>query len=84
MLKKTLMIAAAAVAISTGASALHAPAANAGGKFNITIGGGYYGGGYYGGYYGGCHWKKRKVRIKYWNGWTYKYKWVWRRYKVCW
>ncbi len=50
MLKKTLLTAAAALAITTGATAISTPDANAGVKLNVTFGHGYYGG-YYGGYY---------------------------------
>ena len=52
MLKKTLLTAAAALAIITGATAISTSDANAGVKFNVTFGHGYHGnGGYYGGYY---------------------------------
>ena len=50
MFKKTLLTAAAALAIITGATAISTSDANAGVKLNVTIGHGYYGG-YYGGYY---------------------------------
>ena len=86
MLKKTLMTAAAALAITAGATTLSATDANASVKFNITLGGGYYGGhygGHYGGYYGGHHGyycSKRRVRIRYWHGGHghMHTKWVWR------
>lgn len=86
MLKKTLLTAAAALAITTGATAVSTPDANAGVKFNVTFGHGYHGnyGGYYGGYYGpSCHWKKRRVRISYWHNGHKHHKWVWRSYRVC-
>lgn len=83
MLKKTLLTAAAALAVTAGATAMHTPDASAGG-FSITIGNGHYGGGYYGYYDDYCFWKKKKVKISYWNGWKWKYKWVWKRYQVCW
>ena len=77
MLKKTLLTAAAAVAITTGASALQATPAEAG----------YYGYGFkkHYGYGYGCYKKWRKIKIRYWShyyyGWRYKY--VWRPYKFC-
>ena len=48
MLKKTLMTAAAALAITAGATTISTPEAKAG--VSISFGGW---GGYYGGYYGG-------------------------------
>ena len=50
MFKKTLLTAAAALAIITGATAISTSDANAGVKLNVTFGHGSYGG-YYGGYY---------------------------------
>jgi len=87
MLKKTLLTAAAALAITTGASAISAPEANAGVKFNVTFGHGY-NGGYYGNYYGGyygpsCYWKKKRVKISFWHNGHKHRKWVWRSYRRC-
>ena len=84
------MTAAAALAITAGATTISTPEANAGVKFNVTFGHGYYGGyhGYYGGYYDNYgpsyYWKKKRVRISYWHhGHGHKHhKWVWRSYKV--
>ena len=82
MLKKSLMTAAAALAITAGATTISTPDANAGVKFNITFGGGHYGG-YYGGYGHYCYWKKHLVKVTSWhNGHTHT-KWVWKSYKVC-
>ncbi len=49
MFKKTLMTAAAALAITAGATTISTPDANAGVKLNLSFGGGW--GGYYGGHY---------------------------------
>ncbi len=64
MLKKTLMTAAAALAITAGATTISTPNANAGVKLNLSFGGGW--GGYYGGhyryryrYYGHRHYRTR-------------------------
>lgn len=91
MLKKTLLTAAAALAITTGATAISTPDANAGVKLNITFGHGYYGGyygdyygGYYGGYYGpSCFWKQRRVKTHFWHNGHKHRKWVWRSFNVC-
>ncbi len=86
MLKKTLMTAAAALAITAGATTISTPDANAGVKFNITLGGGYYGGHHgYQGYYGGHHGyscSTRRVRRSYWHhrhGHRHT-RWVWRTF----
>ena len=52
MLKKTLMTAAAALAITVGATTISTPDANAGVRVNLSFGG-------YGGYYGGHHYRYR-------------------------
>ena len=52
MLKKTLMTAAAALAITAGATTISTPDANAGVKGKFSYGGGYYGGWGYGGHHG--------------------------------
>ncbi|MDH3581727.1 MAG: hypothetical protein OEM91_14015 [Hyphomicrobiales bacterium] len=87
MLKKTLMTAAAALAITTGASAINAPDANAGVKVHIGIGGhGWHGYGhypYYGGYGYGCFTKWKKKKIKVWHNGHFHWKWVSKPYKVC-
>jgi hypothetical protein len=91
MLKKTLMTAAAALAIMTGATAVSTSDANAGVKFNIKLGHGYHGGyygnyynGYYGGYYGpSCYWKKKRVSNSFWHNGHKHNNWVWRTVKVC-
>jgi hypothetical protein len=89
MLKKTLMTAAAALAITAGATSISTPQANAGVKFNVTFGHGYHGhhGGHYGGYnnyYGpSCYWKKKRVRTSFWHYGHKHRQWVWRSYKVC-
>ena len=84
MLKKTLMTAAAALAITAGATTLSTPDANAGVSISFGFGGGYYGG-HYGGYYGGHHGYycgSRRVRISYWHhGHGHRhYRRVWRSY----
>ncbi len=78
MIKKTLLTAAAVLAITSGASVLQSSDAQAG----------YYGHGYgYGhGYHKRhCYTKWRKIKIKYWSRYHhgYHYKWVWRPYKRC-
>jgi len=60
MLKKTLMTAAAALAITVGATTISTPDANAGVRVNLSFGGygGYYGYRYYGyRYYGHRHYR---------------------------
>ena len=78
MIKKTLLTAAAALAITSGASVLQAPQAEAGYH-------GYYGHGYYGHRYYKRHcftkWRKIKVRRRGHHG--HYYKWIWRPYKRC-
>ncbi len=93
MFKKTLLTAAAALAIITGGSAIGASDAEAGVKFNVTFGHGYYGGyggygGYYGGYNGGysgpsCYWKKHQVKKYFWHNGHKHTKWVWHSHKHC-
>ncbi len=80
MFKKTLLTAAAALAITAGATTIAAPDANAGVKFNVTFGHGYYGG--YGGYYGGHYCGSRRVFVKYWHKRHHHMhrRWVWRSY----
>ena len=79
MIKKTLLTAAAAIAISTGATALQTNSAEAG------YHGGYGYKSYHYGHHYGCYKKWRKVKIRYWShryyGWHYKY--VWRSYRYC-
>ncbi len=74
MLKKTLMTAAAALAITAGATTISTPDANAGVRINLNFGGGYYGG-YYGGY---CGTQRVLVRIRH-RGHFHR-RWVWRTY----
>lgn len=85
MLKKILLTTAAALAITTGASAISTPDANAGVKLHVKFGHGWHG--YHGGYYNyfghGCFWKKKRVKITYWHHDHKHKKWVWRKYKVC-
>lgn len=82
-MKKTLMIAAAALALTAGAASFNATPAEAG-KFSLNIHVGGYGSSYHGGYYGGgCYTKYKKFKIKYWNGWHWKYKWVSKPVKIC-
>ncbi len=90
MLKKTLMTAAAAPAITAGATTLSTPDANAGISVSFGFGSGYYGsyyGGHYGGYYGGYRgyscWEKRRVRVSYWHKGHKHTKWAWRTVRVC-
>ncbi len=85
MLKKILLTTAAALAITTGASAISAPDANAGVKLNVTFGHGWHGyhGGYYDFYGSNCHWKKKRVKITYWHHGHKHKKWVWRSYRHC-
>ena len=68
MLKKTLMTAAAALAITAGATTISTPDANAGVKVKLSFGG-------HGGHHGGHHGGSCRVRIKYWRG-----RWVWTSY----
>ncbi len=56
MFKKTLMIAAAALAITAGTTTISTPEAKAGVSINLGFGGW---GGYYGGYYGHRHYRVR-------------------------
>lgn len=84
MLKKTLMTAVAALAITGGAATLHTPDAAAGVKVHIGLGGYGYGpwaGGYYYDY--GCFWKKKRVKKVIWTKWGPKKVWVWKKYRVC-
>ncbi len=85
MFKKTLLTAAAALAITAGATSISTPDANAGVKWNITFGHGY--NGYYGGHYNNygpaCYWKKKYVKISFWRHGHKRHKWVWKSYKVC-
>ena len=69
MLKKTLMTAAAALAITAGATSISTPEAKAGVSINLGFGG--YGG-YYGGYYpyyGHRHYRYRRYhrRHRHWH-----------------
>lgn len=73
MIKKTLLTAAAALAITSGASVLQAPQAEAGYY-------GYYGHGYYKRH---CFTKWRKIKVRRWGRYGYYYKWIWRPYKRC-
>jgi len=90
MLKKTLLTAAAALAITTGAFAVNAPDANAG--VNVQIGFGGHHGGHWGGHHGygygygygyGCYTKWKKRKIKFWHNGHSHWKWVSKPYKVC-
>jgi len=86
MLKKTLLTAAAALAITTGAGAISAPDANAGVKFHTKFGHGHNGffGDYFDGYFGPtCFWKKKRVKISFWHHGHKHRKWVWRSFRVC-
>ncbi len=83
MLKKTLMTAAAALAITAGATTISTPDANAGVKVKLGFGHGYHGyNGYYGGPWGGHHCGSYRVRIKYWHRRHHHFhrRWVWRTY----
>ena len=69
MLKKTLMTAAAALAITAGATTISTPEAKAGVSVNLSFGG-------YGGYYGGHRYRyryygHRHYRTRYYghHGW---------------
>jgi hypothetical protein len=66
MLKKTLMTAAAALAITVGATTISTPDANAGVRVNLSFGGygGYYGGH---GYYGHRHYRHRHYRHRHYR-----------------
>ena len=77
MLKKTLMTAAAALAITVGATTISTPDANAGVRVNLSFGGGHYGG--YGGYYGG-YCGSHRVLIRYRHRGHFHRRWVWRTY----
>lgn len=79
MLKKTLMIAAAAAAITTGATALTSSPAEAG-KLNIHVG--FYGKHYYRPH---CFIDYRKKRIKVYEKYGYGWYWktVWVPVKIC-
>jgi hypothetical protein len=85
MFKKILLTTAAALAITTGASAISTPDANAGIKLNVTFGHGY--NGYYGGYYdyygSNCFWKRKRVRTSFWHHGHKHRRWIWRSYRVC-
>ena len=78
MLKKTLMTAAAALAITAGATTISTPDANAGVKIHLNFGGH----GYYGGYYGGYRCGSRRVLVRYWHRRHHHMhtRWVWRSY----
>ncbi len=78
MLKKTLMTAAAALAITAGATTISTPDANAGVRVNLSFGGGHHWGGY-GGYYGG-YCGSHRVLIRYRHRGHFHRKWVWRTY----
>ncbi len=87
MLKKSLMTAAAALAITAGATTLSTPDANAGISVSFGFGGGYHGG-YYGGYHGGhhvsfCRYEKRLVLRTYWRHGHRYTRLVWRSVRVC-
>ncbi len=79
MFKKTLMTAAAALAITVGATTISTPDANAGVSINLGFGGhgGHWGGhgGYYGGYCG-----SHRVLIRYRHRHHFHRRWVWRTY----
>ena len=79
MFKKTLMTAAAALAITVGATTISTPDANAGVSVNLSFGGygGHYGG--HGGYYGG-HCGTQRVLIRYRHRHHFHRRWVWRTY----
>ena len=85
MLKKTLLTAVAALAITAAAASISTPDANAGGKFNVTFWGkgGYYVGHYHG-HYGG-HYRRNcdsyPVLITYWD-YGYKHQ-RWERRTYC-
>lgn len=85
-MKKTLMIAAAALTLTAGAAAFNATPAQAG-KFNIGIhfgGHGHgYGHGFYGHNYGGCFTKYKKVKIKVWGPYGWHWKWIKKPYTYC-
>lgn len=79
MLKKTLLTAAAAIALTAGATTISTPDANAGVSVNLSFGhGGHWGG--HGGPWGGNHCGTYRVRISYWHKGHKHYKWVWRTY----
>jgi len=86
MLKKTLMTAAAALAITAGATTISTPDANAGVKVKLSFGGhGGHWGGHWGGHHGGHgghHCGSYRVRIKYWHSGHHHFhkKWVWQTY----
>jgi hypothetical protein len=89
MLKKTIVTAAAALAITTGAVATNATDANAGVKVHVGFGHGYYAP-YYGpygygyGYWGPhCYTKIKKYKKKVWTKWGPKKIWVKKPVKVC-
>ena len=75
MLKKTLMTAAAAAAITAGATAFSAPDANAGfKKFHH---------GYHHFHKTHCFWKYKKVKVKIWTKWGPIWKWKVKPVYVC-
>lgn len=69
MLRKVLLITAAALAIITSASTISTPDANAGIKLNVIFGHGWhkYNGGYYDYYGSDCYWKKKRVKFVFWH-----------------
>lgn len=90
MIKKTLLTAAAALAITAGATTLSAPDANAG-NFSINVG---FSGGHHG-FHGGHRFKKhgyghrcyvkyyKKHKVKKWTHHGYKWVWVKKPVYVC-
>jgi len=80
MFKKTLMTAAAALAITVGATTISTPDANAGVKFNPTLATGNYKPVILPGY---CFWIKKHVLITYWKNGKEHHKWVWKSTKAC-
>ena len=79
MLKKTLMTAAAAAAITAGATAVSAPQANAGVKFHIGFG--HYS--YHHFHKPVCYTKYKKVKVKIWTKWGPVWKWKVKPVYVC-
>lgn len=84
-MKKTLMIATAALALTAGAATLSSPA-SAGSSFHLNIGSYGYGS-YYGGYnnhfYGGCYTKYKRVRVKVYGYYGWHWKWIVKPIEVC-
>lgn len=89
-MKKTLMIAATALALGVGVATLQSNSAQAGGYgYGGSYGGGYHGGGYGGGYggsydyHGGCYTKYKRIRIKVHGYYGLHWKWIRKPIKIC-